>query len=125
MIQRNKHYRAFGSLFFLLHQKKLLWLLNDPRTKDWFRYVLRIHRDVDRRETICEIGPSYYKVRLDKKYLQVDFRSHAKFSKRLYHAFKPAWWMAHSYDWMIADRWTPELSFGFATLTKYPYPGDA
>jgi hypothetical protein len=26
----------------------------------------------------------------------------------------------HFWDWCIADRWVPELSFGFATLTKYP-----
>jgi hypothetical protein len=26
----------------------------------------------------------------------------------------------HFWDWCIADRWVPELSFGFATLEKYP-----
>jgi hypothetical protein len=28
--------------------------------------------------------------------------------------------MLHAWDWAFADRWIPELSFGFSTLTAYP-----
>ncbi|MFH0886565.1 MAG: hypothetical protein V1843_00190, partial [bacterium] len=30
--------------------------------------------------------------------------------------------MLHAWDWAIADRWAPEWSFGYATLTVYPDP---
>src|SRR3990167_3571606 len=51
-----------------------------------------------------------------------DFRTHPKFAKRLYYAFKPLWWALHAWDWAFADRLAPRLSFGFLTLTAYPDP---
>lgn len=51
-----------------------------------------------------------------------DFRTHWKFSKRLYYAFYPLWMMFHIWDF-IADPFFPKLSFGFATLTAQPVAG--
>ena len=45
------------------------------------------------------------------------------YSKMLYGAFKPFWWLMHFWDWLFADRWMPRLSFGFNTLTVYPAAG--
>ena len=117
----NTHWRAFGSLFFLLHQDKLLWLLNAPVIGRWFRYVLRISGEsssVGHRRITRILPHAIFWWHGNKQV--AEFRTHAKFSKRLYYAFRPLWWTMHAWDWCVADRWVPELSFGFDTLTKYP-----
>lgn len=117
----SKHYLAFGSLFFLRHQGLLLWLLNSPVIRWWFRRVLRVHGDCSsvggRRITRILPNAIFW---WDGPHQKAEFRTHAKFSKRLYHAFKPVWWAMHVWDWAFSDRWVPKLSFGFSTLTKYP-----
>jgi hypothetical protein len=117
----NQHYRAFGGLFFLLHQGKLLWLLNAPVIGRWFRLALRISGEsssVGNRRIFRIIPNAIFWWHGDKRF--AEFRTHAKFSKRLYYAFRPLWWAMHGWDWCVADRWVPRWSFGFATLTKYP-----
>lgn len=119
----DQYYSAFGSLFFLLHQGKLLWLLNAPIIGRWFRYVLRISGEsssVGRRRIFRILPHAIFW--WDGPNQRAEFRTHAKFSKRLYYAFAPLWWMLHAWDWCVADRWVPQLSFGFDTLIKYPDP---
>jgi hypothetical protein len=45
-----------------------------------------------------------------------EFRTHNKFSKRIYYAFLPLWKLLHAWDMF----WIPNFNFGFDTLTKYP-----
>lgn len=49
-----------------------------------------------------------------------DFRTHNKFSKRLYYAFYPLWYLFHCWDIVINFLKLPALDLGFATLTVYP-----
>jgi len=111
------HYLAFNKEWFEKHQNKLLWLL---RFKT-FRTILRIDSDLP----IVQILPNAYTVYLrhdkDRVHLQTDFRTHCKYSKRLYYAFRPLWWMMHGWD-LVVDALIPKLSFGFSTLTKNPDP---
>jgi hypothetical protein len=37
--------QVFSRDWFRKHQGKLLWLCNSPVTRDWFRWLLRIHKD--------------------------------------------------------------------------------
>lgn len=123
---------VFNNQWFSNHQKKLLWLLNAPIIKIWFRYVLRIRRcDCSLKERIVQIQPNNYKVSLGLKWakgkgiqekIRADFRTHDKYSKRLYFAFKPLWYLFHIIDWVAFDRYEQltKLSFGFSTLTQYP-----
>lgn len=108
-------YKAFDKKWFLKHQSKLLRLLRYKL----FRKILRIDTDLP----IIAILPNAYTVYLGKTKkrlkLQTDFRTHWKYSKRLYHAFKPLWWVMHVWD-LFADSLVPQLSFGFSTLTSYP-----
>jgi len=111
--------------FFNEHQSKLLWLLNKPIVSKWFRYVLRINSDRSDIKTrqIDKIEPNAI-FWSDGDLTVGEFRTHDKFSKRLYHAFKYIWWLMHFWDWLVADRFIPQLSFGFATLTTYPDAGN-
>lgn len=124
--------KVFDIIWFQKHQKILLWLLNAPVIKIWFRWVLRIRRfDCKLDEKICEIQPNNYKVDLGlkwtkqegiKHWYRADFRTNEKYARRLYFAFKPLWYILHIWD-LFADKKTPQLSFGFSTLTAYPVPG--
>lgn len=123
MIEKNQYWRAFGKLFFILHQEKLLWLLNHYVFGKWFRRVLKINgsRSSVGNAKITKILPNAIFWRKGNQHV-AEFRMHDKFSKRLYYAFKSAWWTMHGWDYLIADRLVPRLSFGFATLTRYPDP---
>jgi len=117
----------FGETWFEKHQRGLLWLLNFPMIRSWFRWCLKIHR-YDCRTRITQIGPNRFSWG-DELFREngrwhlrrtTDFRTHPKFAKRLYYAFRPLWWTLHAWDWFIADRIVPALSWGFGSLTAYP-----
>lgn len=119
---------VFSAEWFERHQGKLLWLLNHWLTRRWFRWVLRIRGcDIGHVLPIIELFPHAYTVllrELDDGRIEVatDFRTHHKFAKRLYYAFRPLWWLIHLWDLAIADNWFPRLSFGFNTLTAFGVP---
>ena len=127
----HKHINKFGSKnlgyfcyfnrdWFDKWQWLLLWFLNAPILKYWGRFILRIHRDCKFNEVIDQIFPNSYRIQVGKNTYRSDFRTHQKFSKRIYYAFRPLWWTMHAWDWVFADRYFPELSFNYATLTVYP-----
>ena len=122
---RTEHWRAFDHTWFARNQPLLLWALNTPILGKMVRGLLRIHMaDVwmPHNTSIIEIAPNYYTVRLPDGQLRTDFRTHWKYSKRVYYAFKEIWWLMHAWDAAFADRWTPSLSWGFASLEVYPDP---
>jgi hypothetical protein len=123
-MKRDEHWRAFGPEWFDRHQRVLLWLLACPILGRWLRWVLRIRKcDVGYGREILEIRPHCYTVPgPEPGQLTTDFRTHWKYAKRVYYAFRPLWWALHWWDALIAERWVPELAFGFATLTVYPDP---
>lgn len=113
------HY-AFDPKWFQKHQYPILWCLNKPIIRHIARWIMRI----DCKDTINKITPNSYTFGAQKKgkklELKTDFRTHNKYSKRMYHAFSPVWWIMHFWDWLVADRFIPILSCGFSTLTVYP-----
>ncbi|MFA5261427.1 MAG: hypothetical protein WC450_09385, partial [Candidatus Omnitrophota bacterium] len=52
--------------------------------------------------------------------ITTDFRTHNKFSKRIFYAFYPIWWIAHQWDTLFANNFKPAWNLGFDTLTRYP-----
>ena len=78
---------------------------------------------IDTDKEIVRILPHAYEVKLTEELHQWDFRTHWKYSKRMYYAFRPLWWAMHFWDWLIADRFVPKLSFGLATLNSFSSPG--
>ena len=127
----HKHINKFGSknlgyfcyfnrAWFDKWQWLLLWFLNAPILKYWGRFILRIHRDCKFNEVIDQIFPNSYRIQVGKNTYRSDFRTHQKFSKRVYYAFRPIWWTMHAIDWLILDRTKLIPSFNFLELTVYP-----
>lgn len=110
---------VFSKEWFLEHQKKLLWLANTYLGKRLFR----IHKDCPRGRRIIKLLPNCYTWDNEDGTVSTDFRTHDKFAKRLYYGLKPLWYALHFWDWLFADRYYPELSFEFDTLTAYPAAG--
>ncbi len=122
--------RVFSREWFVQYQPLLLWLLNAPLTRRWFRWVLCIRSgDVGYDRDILRLAPNHYVVfggleRNGRVRLIADFRTHDKYAKRLYHAFRPLWWTLHAIDAVGFDWWAPQYGFGFLTLTQYPDSGN-
>jgi hypothetical protein len=120
---------AFDKNWFEKHQRPLLKLAN---TSKYFRWQMGIQDcDYDKSLRIAKIAPNhvtyvdpiYSKLRKlpEQIVLKTDFRTHPKYSKRVYNSLKPVWWAMHAWDKPI-DVLAPKLSFGFDTLTSYPDP---
>lgn len=114
---------VFSAAWFAQHQATLLWLLNTPVIGRWFKWVLCIRRhDVGYERDIVALYPHAYTVANADGTLTTDFRTHAKYAKRLYYAFRPVWWALHAWDALIANPFVPALNAGFDSLTAYPNP---
>ncbi len=117
------YWRTFDSSWFKKNQSFLLSWLNGSWIKQKIsRCILRIESN----RKITEIGPSYYisKTEIKNQY-KADFRTHNKYSKRIYHSFFLYWWLLHFIDWIFLDRFVPQHSFGFASLVALPSDGEA
>lgn len=123
---------AFSPEWFKQYQKILLWFLNTRGVRIWARWILRIHKDIPIKMAIAEIGPHFFifdrhLVKIENRWRiqqTADFRTHPKFAKRIYFAFKPAWWLVHYWDQFFADIYAPKFSYGFSTLTAFPVAGN-
>lgn len=119
-------YRYFDKVWFREHQAVLLLLLNHWALSWYFRWILRIQGDA-KGKVINHIEPNAFwfgarEVNGERILVSADFRTHDKFSKRIYYAFRPFWHMLHLLDSLFA--WSGvEYSFGFDTLTAYPDAG--
>ena len=117
---------VFSKQWFKKYNNTLCWFANAPVIKYWFRWLLRIHNDIPFNVRVNRITPNSFtydaKLKGDKIELTTDFRTHDKFSKRLYYGLKPLWYLMHFTDWAMLDRCEQlsKLSFGFSTLTFYP-----
>lgn len=123
--QKKKYYLMFDTDWFIKNQSWLIWLCNHPILKYWFRWTLRIYKDVSFKKYIFKILPNNYhwideKINKDKYIVKIDFRTHNKFSKRLYYSFAIIWWILHYWDIFFANRFIPEYNFGFDELTFRP-----
>lgn len=107
---------VFHKAWFERHQAKLLRFANNKIG----RRILRIDgkKSSVGKNRIIKIEPHAITWRnLDNTY-STEFRTHAKFAKRLYYAFKPIWQLMHIWDSITSP--IPYLNLGFDTLTAYP-----
>ena len=108
---------VFSNEWFEYHQSKLLRFANTL----YGRYVLRIHGDRSDvgKNKIIKIEPHAITWK-ENGQTKIEFRTHAKFAKRLYYAYKPIWHLIHLWDMQVANRLNYALNLGFDTLTVYP-----
>lgn len=114
----NKHQAVvFSRDWFERHQAGLLRLANCRLG----RYILRVHGDRSDvgRHKISRIEPHAIHWLEDGRH-RAEIRTHAKFAKRLYYAFRPLWHLAHAWDMLVANRLHEALNLGFDTLLVYP-----
>lgn len=109
---------VFDKQWFQDHQNKLLFFANTFIG----RYILRIHgkRSSVGKNKIIRIFPHAIEWENENGSRSVEIRTHNKFSKRLYFAFKPLWQLVHWWDTLFANNVNPALNMGFDTLNLYP-----
>ena len=125
-------YRAFGPAGVAAHQRRLVGALNHPVLGRWLKRALRIRScDLGYALPIVAIRPHYYTVLRDRRQrrdgrwelaLTTDFRTHWKYSKRVYHAGKAIWWALHAWDQIVANPLVPQWNLGYDLLTVHPDP---
>jgi len=124
MKSNKEHWRAFDKAWFEKNQKLILYFLNSFFIIAYIcRWMLRMHKDLSLKEKVSSINPSSFSIDLPDNQRRTKFRTHEKYSKRMYYALFPIWWAMHFMDWLFIDKYVPELSFGFLTLTSYPQAG--
>lgn len=113
---------VFDKNWFVKHQNILLFLLNTPLIRVWFRWLLKINgnRSSVGKRRIIKIEPNAIWWKYGRQY-QTEFRTHNKFSKRLYYGLYPLWMTFHLWDFLTKP--IPALNLGFDTLTAYPAAG--
>lgn len=115
----------FNRDWFLKHQRILLWLVNTPIVRIWFRYLLRINSNRSSVGTrkIARILPNsiLWVEKAGKRKITVseEFRTHDKFAKRIHYAFWPLWALFHAFDMFVANTVAPILNLGFDTFSGY------
>ena len=119
MAEQQQHWRAFDADWFHKHQSALLRLANAPLLGQRFRAALTLREDLP----VEKLTPDAAHYRQDDGQRVAEIYSYPRHSHRIYEAYKPIWWGMHWFDELIADRYAPELSFGFDTLTRYTSPG--
>lgn len=94
-------------------------MANAPLLGRRFRAALTLREDLP----VEKLTPDAAHYRQDGGQLVAEIYSYPRHSHRIYDAYKPVWWGMHWFDELIADKYAPELSFGFDTLTRYTSPG--
>lgn len=119
MAEQQQHWRAFDADWFHKHQSTLLRLANAPLLGRRFRAALTLRDDLP----VEKLTPDAAHYRQNGGQRVAEIYSYPRHSHRIYEAYKPIWWCMHWFDELVADRYAPELSFGFDTLTRYTSPG--
>lgn len=117
---------TFDKQWFKNHQRTLLWLCNTPVISAVFRRILCINgeRSSVGKRKIARILPNEITWATGKKNeYQSEYRTHDKYAKRLYYAFKPLWYAIHYWDILVANPVKPAWNLGFDSLTAYPAAG--
>lgn len=100
----------FDKLLFLKNQTLLKWFSNTNYGKGVLGHGL---------DKVDLILPNAVFKKEGETYT-AEFRTHDKYSKRLFYEYKPIWKAFHWFDEHIANVYIPKLNLGFDTLTVFP-----
>lgn len=113
--ERPQHWRAFDAAWFDRHQTTLCRIANAPV----IGWVLRHALKLDSSLPLEKLTPDAVHLRQDGQHCVARFYTYPRYSKLIYNAFKPLWWVMHWWDEIFADQYWPDWSFGFDSLTSY------
>lgn len=114
MTKKNPQYwPAFDGAWFDRNQWWIVRLANMPVVGRWLRRKLGLRPDLP----LSMLLPMAAHYALSNGQYTTSIYTTWQFSEAMYRAFKPLWWAIHYWDEFIADRWLPEMSYGFDTLT--------
>ena len=108
-----KYWLAFTPEWFERHQGALLWLANNRWLGGAFRRRINLRPDM----RVVSITPDAINYASDGAECVLIAYPGPVVAMDVYRAFRPLWWAIHYWDELFADRWAPELSYGFDTLT--------
>ena len=122
MLNRGKY--LFGKEFFEDHHDLLLKFVNTKLGK-WFFRIHGKRSDVGESK-IIKIAPNFiewlaWEPKIGTCYKR-EFRTHNKYTKRIYYSLYPIWVLMHAWDILFANNFKPAWNLGFDTLTAYPDP---
>ena len=103
----------FDKKWFLQNQKLFRWFANTKYGRSLLGHGL---------DKVDLILPNAVIKKEGKQYI-AEFRTHDKYSKRLFYEFKPLWYAFHWFDMNIANVYVPKLNLGFDGITTYPVAG--
>lgn len=123
-IQHKKQFqgRSFDEQWFKRNQKILLWFANSFFGKMVFRYK-KMGLELEKGVPITKITPNsvaqyiWFQGRIQ---IREHFFVHNDYALKLRFWLYPIWFTMHCWDLLIANRFAPQLNFGFDTLTVNP-----
>jgi hypothetical protein len=116
-----KHHRAFTADWFRANLTRLCWAFNAPLLGRWLRRGLALRPD----GKVTDIRPDSVVIEFEPDRFEYNGWTGDVVSQYVYEIAKPLWWAIHYWDEWIADRWIPQLSYGFDTLTTYTQTASA
>lgn len=107
----------FSLSWFKQYQKILLFFLNIPLLKGYFRHSIGIDDNLNNK--ICEVYPhvAIYSVHGNNRAV---FRNCEYHGMKLYSKYLWLWRLIHTWDMVIANKFAPGLNLGFDVLDFYP-----
>jgi len=105
---------VFDKTWFIKNQNALLLFANS--------FIGHLVLRIDSRQRIDAILPNAIFTFGDNGNVKGVFRTHDKYSKRLYYGLKPFWQVLHTLD-ILFSKLGANINFGFDTLTAYPAAG--
>lgn len=112
---------VFDLHWFIKYQKILRWFANTRIGRRFF--CIENKKSSVGKNKIAAILPNAIAWKNEDGTISAEFRTHDKFSKRLYYGLYPVWRLMHEWDRFVATPLSPSLDFGFATLTAFPVAG--
>jgi hypothetical protein len=114
-VPRIRHHQAFTQEWFRRNLSRLCRAFNAPLVGRWLRRGLCLRRD----GRVVDVRPECVVIEISPNRFEYTGWTGDVVSQHVYEAAKPLWWAIHYWDEWIADRWLPELSYGFDTLTEF------
>jgi len=114
--------KMFNKQWFKSHQKLILLFANTFIGR-WILCINGQKSSVGKNKIIGIIPNTIFWAGEKENQYVAEFRTHDKFSKRIFYAFLPIWKLAHAWDMLFANPFVPRWNLGFDTLTAYPVAG--